>query len=102
MTLLEFITTHWFGVLTVVVWPIFWAFLAATFVKRSEFIKTTEQLKTLEGRVDQLPTARDFANLQNMVTRLEGLIGVLSTDVRGVASTTDKLLQIQLGREGKK
>lgn len=102
MEIIAFIQKNWSIIATLfgVIGTLFWLKMDSKYAKKSDVYalqdsieKNDERLTRMEIKVGELPTAKDFAALQNLMTKIEGETKATNTALNSISRQTSLLLE---------
>ncbi|MGZ3081271.1 DUF2730 domain-containing protein [[Haemophilus] ducreyi] len=102
MEIIIFIQKNWSIIATVfgVIGTLFWLKMDSKYAKKSDMFslqdsieKNDERLTKMEIKVDNLPTAKDFAALEKLMTKIEGESKATNATLSAISHQTGLLLE---------
>ncbi|EHK89830.1 DUF2730 domain-containing protein [Aggregatibacter actinomycetemcomitans] len=102
MEIIAFIQKNWSIIATLfgVIGTLFWLKMDSKYAKKADIYalregieKNDERLTKMEIKVGELPTAKDFAALQNLMTKIEGETRATNATLSAIGRQTALLLE---------
>lgn len=102
MEIIAFIQKNWSIIATLfgVIGTLFWLKMDSKYAKKSDIAnlqegieKNDKRLTKVEQKVDALPTAKDFASLEKLMTKIEGESKATNATLSAISHQTGLLLE---------
>lgn len=102
LEIISFIQKNWSIIATLfgVIGTLFWLKMDSKYAKKADVYalqdgieKNDERLTKMELKVDALPTAKDFASLEKLMTKIEGETKATNATLNAISRQTGLLLE---------
>lgn len=105
LDIISFIQKYWQILMTILglIVTLFWLKADSKYAKKSDLAELSEAVKhndhrvtQLETKVENLPTAQDFAKLQVLMTEIKGETKSTNTQMQGISHQVGLLLEAKV------